>query len=772
MLTLLKHYLLETHFHAVPHGLASWIDGELESRFQEMQCASQCGRGGTAYLQRDFKAKDFLGNSVAIISKQPVRNSNENLTSGQHGQKNRLVLRQQNGSTQTQTKRNDLTTTTSMGGPVLVLGQHCSTHQSSSHANLGEKMYLQNEFPASFSLNAPLSWQAATDNNFVTLKKKTMAAVPNTWSASGEVENEVAAASSLLLFPNSPVPVCHVGNNMRRSVIGVKRDSSWQDTFVNNAATSVNNTVVDTPSPEPFRSNSGEEIILQSEGDAAATSSIKVQTPSPEPNWSSPTYKRESGRNTVVMDVRTPSPEHHLSINDDDACYNAQETVPQINIPFEADYENPNKLELTPSPIGADTNRTIYHSHQEVLLLPSPESGTIAGEEVCQSRQRLQQCSASHQTDNDNGIKIVATPSPEQQHCNEQERRVIKYNNQVVSLAQSPHFTGRRIIAEKATSPLCSGRHKKRYCSWPSSQNPTFLSLWTREEAQQVKGQEGKQQTPQLLPSNYFYVEQRECISLCGLEVEPHLGKVLELHDNGSKIALYPPSNDCDSLTISPCGLEVEPHLGKVLELHDDGSKAALYPPSNDLDSLTLTPKRINDSIGTDKHPQHMLHGDGDGDSASPLPMDHSYSRKSRSESLALKSALLVSSPESPPPPVNWLTTISNQTKTFHVINNNFSEVRLQPEDIKSSVHIGQVGRKFILVSLLSSVVRTDGLLLCIDQHAADERIQLENLEKSVAEKRESGALKAHIIHPPREFKLMAEGILYRSQCVHVVIIG
>ncbi len=217
--------------------------------------------------------------------------------------------------------------------------------------------------------------------------------------------------------------------------------------------------------------------------------------------------------------------------------------------------------------------------------------------------------------------------------------------------------------------------------------------------------------------------------------MEPQLGKVLEPHNDGSKAALCPPSNDCDRLTISPCGLEVEPHLGKVVEPYDDGSKAALCPPSNDLYSLTLTPKRINDSIGNDKHPQHMLHGDGD--SVPPLPMDHSYSRKNSSESLTLKSKLLVSSPESPPTPVNWLTTISNQAKIFHVISSNFSEVRLQPEDIKSSVLIGQVGRKFILVSLLSSVVRTDGLLLCIDQHAADERIQLENLEKSVAEKRE-----------------------------------
>ncbi len=502
MLTLLKHYLLESHFHAVPHGLASWIDRELESRFQEIQRASQCGTGGTTHLQRDFKAKDFLGNSVAIISKQPVRNSNENLMSGQHGQKNCLVLRQQNGSTQTQTKRSDLMT--SMGGSALVSGQHCSTHQSSSPAYFGVKMHLQNEFPDSFSLNAPLTWQAATDNDFIALKKKTTAAVPNTWSASGEVENEVAAASSLPLFPNSHV--CHMGNSMIRNVIGVKRDSSWQDTFVNHAATSANNTVMETLSPEPFRSNSGEEVILQSEGDAAAISIIKVQPPSPEPNWSNPTYKRESGHNIVVMDIRTPSPEHHLSTNDN-ACCNAQTKVPQIIIPFEADYKNPNKLELTPSPIGADTTRMICPPHQEILFLPSPESGTIAGEEVCQSCQGLQQCSASHQTDNDNGIKIVATPSPEQQHCNEQERRVIKYNNQVVSLAQSPHFTGRRIIAEKATSPLCSGRHKKRHCLWPSSQNPAFLSLWAREEAWQVKGQEGEQQPPQHLPSNYFYVE-------------------------------------------------------------------------------------------------------------------------------------------------------------------------------------------------------------------------------------------------------------------------
>ncbi len=69
-----------------------------------------------------------------------------------------------------------------------------------------------------------------------------------------------------------------------------------------------------------------------------------------------------------------------------------------------------------------------------------------------------------------------------------------------------------------------------------------------------------------------------------------------------------------------------------------------------------------------------------------------------------MEHALLVSSPESPPPIVNWLMTITNSKKTFYVMNNNaFSEVRLQPEDIKSSVLIGQVGRKFVLVSLLSS---------------------------------------------------------------------
>ncbi len=135
-----------------------------------------------------------------------------------------------------------------------------------------------------------------------------------------------------------------------------------------------------------------------------------------------------------------------------------------------------------------------------------------------------------------------------------------------------------------------------------------------------------------------------------------------------------------------------------------------------------------------------------------------------------MEHALLISSPESPPPIVNWLMTITNSKKTFYVMNNNaFSEVRLQPEDIKSSVLIGQVGRKFVLVSLLSSRFQgRGGLLLCVDQHAADERIRLERLETAVAEKRNSGALKARLIHPPREFELVAEGILHHFH--HAII--
>ncbi len=724
MLTLLKHYLLESHFHAVPHGLATWFDRELENRFQEIQHASQRGTGGAATrVQQDFKANDFLGNPIAITSKQPVRNLNEHLSSGQqHGHNNCLVLCQQNGSSaQTLTKRNDLTN--SMGGLFPVSAQHFSPHQASPPVYLGVKMHVKNEFPDSFSLNAPLSWQAAYDNDFIALNSKTTAAVPNTWSAFGEIETQVAAAPSLPLFLNSPV--CHVGGNTTRrtNVIGVKCDSSCQDTFVDNAVTYVNNRVMETPSPEHFRSISGKENNLQSKGSADITIRIeKVQVPSPEPNWSNPTYKEKSGHNVVVMDARqTHSPEHHMCSNDDCAPCHGHETVPQINIPFEADNNNPNKLELTPSPIsGTDTIRMIGRFHDEMLLLPSPGSGAITGGEACQSRQWLHQCPASHQAENDNGIKIVATPSPEQQYCNEQERRVIEYNNQLVSLTQSPHFTGRRIITENkiAASPLCSDRHKKRHCSWPSSQNPAFVSLWAREEAREVKDREGEQQLCQRLPFNYFYVEQqRECISPSGLEMESHLEKVLE------------------------------PHYG-------DGSKAAAICPLSN--GLTLTPKRINDSTGDDKHPQHMLHEGSD--NPSPLPMDHSHSRKCSSESLALKSALLVSSPESPPPPANWLLTISNQTKAFHVINSKSSEVCLQPEDIKSSVLIGQVGRKFILVSLLSPIVRTGRIVLCIDQHAADERIRLENLEKSVVEKRELGALNAHFVNPPHEFKLMAEG--------------
>ncbi len=55
-----------------------------------------------------------------------------------------------------------------------------------------------------------------------------------------------------------------------------------------------------------------------------------------------------------------------------------------------------------------------------------------------------------------------------------------------------------------------------------------------------------------------------------------------------------------------------------------------------------------------------------------------------------------------------------------------------------------------------------------MDQHAADERIRLERLETAVAEKRNSGALKARLIHPPREFELVAEGILHHFQ--HAII--
>ncbi len=465
---------------------------------------------------------------------------------------------------------------------------------------------------------------------------------------------------------------------------------------------------------------------------------MKIQTPSPEPNWRHPTCKSAvstpgqicHGNHIVVMDVRTPNPEH-LSSNNEETCCSVQETGPHIDeIIFGADHnESLKKLELTPSnPIGIDVNTTrkIYHSHQGILMLPSPEIDSI-DEEAHHTPRELLQCSAS-QTGDENGIKIVATPSPE--HCNEKQGRA-EYDE--APLAQSPHFIGRSTTL-KATSPLYSGRHKKRHCSRPSSQSPAFLSLWAREDARQVKGQGGGQILRH--PSNYFYVEQREY------------------------------SN--------PCSLEMETHLRKALDLQDEGSQAPQSPPANCF-VTPITPNEINNSAADDNQPQHVPNGHGD--RTSSLPIDyHSNPRKGSSNSKrpTPERSPLNSSPESPPPPINWLTTISNQTKTFNVINNNnnCSEVRLQPEDIKSSILIGQVGRKFLLVSLLPSGVRGDGFLLCIDQHAADERIQLESLEIAVAEKRESGALKSHHIHHPPEFTVMAEGMLYHSQYAHHVIIG
>ncbi len=591
MLTLLKHHLLESHFHAMPHGLASWLDRELQSRLQEMQCASQCGRGTVA---KHFKVKDFLGNAVDIVSNQPVKNAKEKLMrEQQHGKANCLLFHQ-NGSTQTtRTKRNDLTT--SIEGSSLVLGHHSTDHHSSPAYYFGAKMHLEGEQLDSFALNAPLSWQAATDNNILALKKRTTTDL-DTWSAFDEVENEVAVA--LPIFPNSS-PVCHLGNNMRRNVIGVKQhDSGYRDTFVDNTASN-NNAVVGTPSPEPFRSDSG-QIVLRPEGGDVANS-MKVQTPSPEPSWSRLTCCKVvaggqilHGTNIILMDVRTPSPEH-LSSNDEEACCSAQETVPQKNNHlFGAGHKSPKKLKLNPSsPVATDTTRKTCYSHQGVLLIPSPENDAIVAE-VCHTHALRLQLSAS-QTDDENGIKTVVTPNnPE--HCNEQERD--KYDQ--ASLDQSPHFTGTATTL-KATSPLYSGRHKKRYCSRPSSQSPAFLSLWAREEAaRQVKGQEGGQ-TP-LLPSNYFYVEQRESSSPCSLEVESS-------------------------------------HLGKALELQDDGSKSALSLPANDLVSPT-TPCGINDSIADDNHPQHVMYGHGDC-SASSLPMGHSYSRKSNSKRSFLEHALL-----------------------------------------------------------------------------------------------------------------------------------
>ncbi len=559
MLTLLKHHLLKYHFHAMPHGMASWLDRELQNRLQEIQCGSKCGRGTVA---EHFKVKDFLGKAVAIVSNQPAKNAKEKLTTGEeHGKKANCSLIHQNDSTQkiARTKRNDLTSST--GGSSLVLGQHCSTHHSSPAYYFGAKMHLEVEQQLdSFALNAPLSWQAATDNTILALKKRTETDL-NIWSAFDEAENEVAVA--LPLFLNSSSPVCRLENNMMRNVIGVKqqRDSGYRDTFVDNTASNNNVVVVDTPSPEPFRNDSS-KIVLQPGGDV--TNSMKVQTPSPEPSWIRPAYCYATagqilhgGNDVILMNVRTPSPEN-LSSNNEETFCNAQEFLQQKNNYhlFGASHKSPKKLKLTPSPVATDTTRKNCHSHQGVLLIPSPEIDAIAAG-GCHTHSLQPELSAS-QTDDENGIKRVATPSPEH-CCNEQERD--EYDQ--ASLAQSPHFTGRGTTLN-ATSPLYSGRHKKRYRSRPSSQSPAFVSLWSREEAvRQVKGQEGGQPPP-FLPSNYFYVEQRESSSSpCSLEIESssHLGKALEFQDDdgGSKSALPP---------MRRILLAQQPHVESMIIIH------------------------------------------------------------------------------------------------------------------------------------------------------------------------------------------------------------
>ncbi len=146
MLSLLKHHLLESHFHAVPHGLASWLDRELHSRLLEIQCIFKPSIMNTA--MQHFIVKDFLGNPVAIVPQQQkrhVRNAKEKLTRRQqNGQENCLLLCENDDATQTQTKQNYSINSTG-DPPMQVVGLPQDNTRHVLPVDIGDKIHIESE---------------------------------------------------------------------------------------------------------------------------------------------------------------------------------------------------------------------------------------------------------------------------------------------------------------------------------------------------------------------------------------------------------------------------------------------------------------------------------------------------------------------------------------------------------------------------------------------------------------------------------------------------
>ncbi|CBJ28278.1 MutL protein homolog 3 [Ectocarpus siliculosus] len=75
--------------------------------------------------------------------------------------------------------------------------------------------------------------------------------------------------------------------------------------------------------------------------------------------------------------------------------------------------------------------------------------------------------------------------------------------------------------------------------------------------------------------------------------------------------------------------------------------------------------------------------------------------------------------------------------------------VTVTPEELSEALLIGQAGRKFILLRAKT------GAVLCLDQHAADERVKLEELERQVfGEGRERRNVERLLLDPPEKLSI------------------